>query len=121
MPEFAGRHAPELARDPDVDARRLFEATAFHQAHGGIDDGLRRKAVVVARFESEDVARQMKRADLAPPIGKQLVSPNRAADDLIDVFGWLVLAVNLLVLPVRKLRRHEAGMSGQRAELVWIG
>ena len=94
MPEFAGRHAPELARNLNIDARGLFEAAAFHQAYGRIDDGFRREAVALARFKSEDVARQMNCADLAPSIRKQSVGPNRAADDLIDVFGRLVLTVD---------------------------
>ena len=45
VPEVAGRHGPELARDLNIDPRRLLEAAALHQAHGGIDNGFRREPV----------------------------------------------------------------------------
>ena len=121
MPELTGGHAPEFAGDLDVYAGGLLEAAALYQAHGRVDDGFRGEAMAGARFESKDVARQEKCADLAAPVGEQLVSPNRAPDHLIDIFSQLILAVDLLVLPVRKFRRHEAGVPGQRAELVGLG
>ncbi len=62
------------------------------------------------RVESKDIARQMKGADLASSIRKQLVGPNGAADHLINIFRRLIFAVDLLVLPVGKLGRHEACM-----------
>src|SRR5258707_5278574 len=108
MPEFACRHGPEFARDLYIASRRLLETAAFHQPHSGIDNGFRRKPVGHSRFEPEYFARQEKRADLAASIGKQLVSPNRAADDLINIFRRLILAVDLLILPVREFGSHQA-------------
>ena len=98
-----------------------FEAAALHQAHGGVDDGFGREAMGGAGFEPEDVAGQMECADLAASVGKQLVGANRAADHLIDVFGRLILAVDFLILPVGEFGGDQAGMAGQRAELVGAG
>src|ERR1700687_1131147 len=63
----------------------------------------------------------MKRADLAPPVGEQLVCPNRAADDLIDIFRRLILAVDFLIFPVTKLRGYQAGMARKGTEMVRRG
>jgi hypothetical protein len=60
----------------------------------------------------------MEGADLAASVGQELVGTNRAADDLVNVLGLLILAVDFLVLPVGKFRRDKAGMAGQGAELV---
>ena len=96
-------------------SRGLLETAAFHQPHGGIDNGFRRQAAGNSQFEPEDIARQKKRADLAPSIGKQFVGPNRAADDLIDIFRRLVLAVDLLIFAVGELGRNEARMTREQA------
>jgi hypothetical protein len=84
MPQLAVRDTPKLARDLDMVVRRKLEAAALHQPHDGVDDGFRREAVAHFRFEPEDVAGQMKCADLASPVGQQLVGANRAADDLVE-------------------------------------
>src|SRR5947208_3093026 len=64
----------------------------------------------------------MKRTDLASPVGKQPMCPDGAADNLVDVFGRLILAVDFLILPVRELTCDKAHVAGQRAELVsWVG
>ena len=60
----------------------------------------------------------MKRADLASPVGKQLICPDGAADNLVDVFGRLILAVDFLILPVRELTRDKAHVARQRAQVV---
>ena len=60
VPEVAGHHGPEFARNLAIDACRLFETAAFHQAHGGIDDGFRREPVSHSQFKPENIARQMK-------------------------------------------------------------
>ena len=121
MAKLAGRHSPKLARDLDVDAGRLLEVAALHQAHGGIDDGFRREPVGRPRLEPEDVARQMERADLAPPVGKQPVAAHRAGDDLVDIFRGLILAVDFLILPLAELARHQTRMPCDGCKLVGNG
>ena len=73
--------------------------------------------MVSPEFQSKDVAWQKKSADLAPPIGQEFVGPNRATNNLIDIFRRLILAVDFLVFPVGEFGRHKAGMPGQPAEL----
>jgi hypothetical protein len=53
----------------------------------------------------------MEGADLAAAVGEQLVAAHRAGDDLVDIFGRLVLAVDLLVLAVGELGGDEADMA----------
>src|ERR1700676_967898 len=95
MPKVTGCHCPEFARNLNIASRRLLKAAAFYQSHGGIDNGFRREPVDHSRFEPEDVARQVKRADLTPSVRKQLVGPNGATDYLIDVFRRLILSIYL--------------------------
>jgi hypothetical protein len=71
-----------------------------------------------SQFQPKDIAREMKRTYLASSVGKQFIRPDGAADNLIDVFGWLILTVDFLILPVRELTRDKAHVAGQRAELV---
>jgi len=61
------------------------------------------------------------RADLAPPVRQQLVASNRAGNHLVDIFRRLVLAVNFLILPVAEFGYHQAGMPGNRSELIGSG
>jgi hypothetical protein len=63
----------------------------------------------------------VKGADLAAAVGKKLVAAHRAGDDLIDIFGRLILAVNLLVLVVREFGGDKADMAGDRAEPIGGG
>ena len=118
MPEIAGGHRPELARDLNVDAGGLLEAAALHQPHRGIDDGFRGQPVDRSGFEAEDVAGQVECADLTPSVGEQLVAANRARNHLVNVFRRFILAVDFLILPVGELGRNEAGMPGHGAKLV---
>src|SRR5436190_22360336 len=122
MTKVARRDGPEFARDLDIRFRCLLKMTASHQPHRSIDDSLRREPVGGSQFQPKDITREMKRADLASPVGKQLMCPDGAADDLVNVFGRLILAVDFLILAVRELSRDKAHVAGQRAELVsWVG
>src|SRR5947207_1751701 len=118
MAEVARRDGPEFARNLDIRFGGLLKTTASHQPHGRINDSLCGEPVGRSQFEPKDITREMKRTDLASPIRKQLVRADSAADNLIDVFGRLILAVDLLILPVRKLARCKAHVTGQCAKLV---
>ena len=69
-----------------------------------------------ARFETENVARQQKRADLAPSVGQQFVGPNRASNNLVDIVGRLVLAVDFFIFAVRRTRSPQGQDDPEQAE-----
>jgi hypothetical protein len=50
-----------------------------------------------AQFQAKNIASEVKRPNLAAPVAEYLVGPHRAADDLVDVVGRLVLAVYFTV------------------------
>ena len=56
----------------------------------------------------------MKRADLPAPVVQKLVGSDRAANDLVDVFGRLAFAVNLLFAFVERFGRDERGVTRQK-------
>ena len=74
-----------------------------------------------AGFEAEHVAGKVEGADLAAAVGEKLVAAHGAGDDLIDVLGRLVLAIDLLFLAVGELGGNEADMASDRTELVGDG
>jgi hypothetical protein len=49
-------------------AGHALQALAFNKASGGVDDGFGSETMKIAIFEAEDIARQMKRADLAATV-----------------------------------------------------
>jgi hypothetical protein len=116
VPEFAGGHSPEAAGHLNRDAGRLFKIAAFHQAHGRIGDGFRGQAMGQSGLKSKDVAGQVERTNLSAAIGEQLVAPDRAANDLIDVFSGLVFSIDFLVLLVGEFRGDQAGVTGNGVE-----
>ena len=62
-------HGQDAADDGGVSVRHALQAFAFHQANGGVDDGFGCETMEIAIFEAEDVAWQMKTADLTAAIG----------------------------------------------------
>ena len=67
-----------------------------------------------AGLQAEHVAGQVKRADLPPPVVQKLVGSDRAANDLVDVFGRLAFAVNFLLGIVGRFRCDERWMTRQK-------
>ncbi|MGY4344393.1 hypothetical protein ACVWXM_000857 [Bradyrhizobium sp. GM7.3] len=119
--KLTGGHRPKLAGDLDVGGCGLLEARALHEAHSGVDDSFSSKAVGGAGFEAEHVAGKVEGADLAAAVGEKLVAAHGAGDDLIDILGRLVLAIDFLFLAVGELGGNEADMAGDRTELVGDG
>ena len=70
------------------------EAAPLDQANRGVHDRLRRKPVLASVFQPEDVAGEVKRADLATAVRKQLVASHCAGLDLIDVLRRLLFSVD---------------------------
>src|SRR5262245_23215464 len=63
--------------------------------------------MLVPNLETENVAGQMKSSDLAAAVHQHLVGPHGPADDLVEVIGRLVLAVDLAIPCKRHARAHE--------------
>ena len=72
-------------------------------------------------FQAKDVAHQVKCADLAASVGEELVAPNRAVNDLVDIVGRLGLSVNLGAPGVFELAQDElrARQAALLAEELW--
>jgi hypothetical protein len=62
----------------------------------------------IARFKPEDVAGQVEGADLPASIAKNLVGPDRTADNPVHVVRRLVLAIDLGIAAVRHRGAHQA-------------
>jgi hypothetical protein len=75
------------------------KALSSDQANGGLYDRFCGKSMRLAVLQPKYIAGQVKRADLAAAIGEQLVTSYRPLCDLINVFGRLLLAVDLLPTP----------------------
>src|SRR5215467_8568973 len=68
----------------------------------------------VFRLETENVAGQMESSDLTASVHQDFVRSHRPAYDLVEVFGGLVLAVDLGVSHKRHARTHELDRTGLR-------
>src|SRR5262249_30937657 len=69
--------------------------------------------------EPEHVARLIEGADLAAAIGQDLGRPHRAADDLVEIFGRLALAINLFVAGKRHAGSHQVDRTAQQPTFAW--
>src|SRR5260370_2283459 len=97
-------HVQEASDDREIGFRHALQAFAFHQANRGVNDGFGCEAMEIM-FEAEDIASQVKRADLAATVREKLVAPNRAFNHLIDVVCWLCFSENLGAPSVFELGR----------------
>src|SRR6516225_4339452 len=112
--QFAGGQLPHLAGDIIVPCRKRHHRAAFDHDNLAVGDRFRRKRVLVSGLETENVAGQMEGSDLTAPVHQDLVGAHRSTDDLVEVFGWLVLAVDLGVGGKRHARAHELDRTGLR-------
>src|SRR5207302_8363139 len=108
----------EIGSNLDVRSGGSLEAATLHQADSCIGYGFGGQAMRRTGIETEHVAGQVERADLAPSVVEKLVGANRTADHLIDVFGRLTFAINLLLFPVGIFGGNHARTAGDYAELV---
>ena len=63
--------------------------------------------MLVAHLQAENVARQVECADLAAAVVQDLVGADRAADDLVEVLGRLVLAVDFDIAAEAYCHAHQ--------------
>jgi len=81
--KVVGRHTKNLENEGFIGFCYTFQALTLHKANGGINDGFGREAMVLAIFEPEDIASQVKRADLAATVGQKFVTSHRAFNHLV--------------------------------------
>src|SRR5262245_63603729 len=98
--QIARCHVEQIVRHLHIVLGHQLEAATLEQADGGIDDRFGGKAVLRPDLEPENVADEMKRADLAPAVREQFVAPYRTALDLVNVVGGLLLTEDFGALPV---------------------
>ena len=68
------------------------------------------KRVFLVGFETEDLAAQVERANLTATILKDLVGPDGAFHDLIEILGRLAFAVDLdIALELHRGAEHFEG------------
>ena len=102
-PQFTRRQRPQLARDVVVSLRESRDGTPTDKQHARFDDRFSRVRVLALEFKAEDVAGRMKGLNLAPSVGQDSVGADSAADDLVEMFGRIALAVNLLVATEKRV------------------
>ena len=81
--------------------------------------GLGRKGVLLGELKAENVAGQMKSADLTAAVAEDLVGTDAAADNLVEVFGGLVFAENLRIAGKRHDGAHQ--VHGLRERFAFTG
>src|SRR5208337_4814709 len=107
--QLAGGHRPQLAGDGDVALGRGLEAAALDHPHRRFDDRFGSQAVAGSGFKTENVAGEMEGADLAAAVAEEAIAADRAARDLVDVFGGFALAEDAFVAAVSEFGGDELG------------
>src|SRR5262249_1542090 len=111
---FNGSHGPELASNRTIACGQRHHRGSPHYEQLAINDRLGRVRMFVADFKPEDVSRQIKSTDLAAPVIEYLVGARAAAKDLVQIFGSLVLGVDLGVPCKGHNRAYHLDLADQR-------
>ena len=77
------RHTKNVENEGFIGFRYTIQALTLHKPNGGSNDGFGREAMELTIFEAEDIASQVKRADLAATVRQKFVTPRRAFNHLI--------------------------------------
>ena len=87
--------------------REVHHRAALDDEHVAVGNRFGREGVFSAGLEAKDVTGQIERADLAAAVGQHLVGAHCAADDLVEIFGRLGLAVDFGVATKSHLAAHH--------------
>ena len=68
MLKIVSRHGQEAPSHRRIGFGHVLQALAFNKTNGAVDDGFGCEPMEIAILEAEDIARQVKCADLAPPV-----------------------------------------------------
>jgi hypothetical protein len=100
-PQLAVGEGEEFATDGGITIGKRRQHAALNHEDFRIGYRLGRKDVLFVELQSEDVAGQIKPADLAAPVAENLVGAHAAADDLVDIVSWFVFAEDFRIPLVR--------------------
>ena len=101
MLEIFSRHFQQVSNHCRIGLRHTIQAFAFDTVSGDVDDGFGRETMDSPFSKSENIARQVKGADLGRR-RQELVTPNRPFNYLIDIVGGLCLSENFRAFGILK-------------------
>src|SRR6516162_4740257 len=105
----SGDQTPDVVRGGDVTfGEPGKKALALCDPDRRIDDCFGRKSMNSTVLGTEDIARQMKRADLPPTIGKLFATPNCALTYLVKVVRRFSFSKNLRAAAIFTLAPKSA-------------
>ena len=84
MQEIVGCKAEEIMCDPHINCCDVFKAMTPHDAHSGSDNRLSGKPIICTILKPENVAWQVKCANLATSVGESLITSDSTPNELID-------------------------------------
>jgi len=113
--QITGGHDQEIACDRRVHLGDVLETGAPREANGGLDDRFGGETVRGTVFQAEDVANQVKCANLSPAVREELVAPHRTLDHLIDIFRRFCLPEDFRAPIVSKFAQNDL-RSGKSVE-----
>jgi hypothetical protein len=111
--EGAHHGGDDLAGEGGVGGRQGFQAAAAVRDHRGGAQGLGGEAVLVSRFDAEDVPRKVKGVDLPASVAQELRGPDRAGHHLVEEGGAVALGEDGLVLGKAPGRSQGRGLGGR--------
>nr|WP_247774287.1 hypothetical protein [Bradyrhizobium sp. 192] len=95
MLQILGDQPDKLGRAACLISHAAKQGTLSDNPHFGFDESFCGKAVGFVALETEHVARQMERVDLAATVREQPVGSHRSGDDLVDVLRLVSFAKHL--------------------------
>src|SRR5690348_15157576 len=87
--QLATGQRKELLGHRRVAGSKLSEGTTLDHQHSGVAYGLSRQTMFIGEFETENIAWQIKSADLASAVAQDFVSTDSAAKDFVKVIRGL--------------------------------
>src|SRR4029077_1444321 len=107
MLEAGGGRVQQIACDQRAPPCYEFQTLTFYQPDLGVDDRFGCKAVNGSVLQTEDIAHQMKGANLTATVEEKLVASHCPKRHLIDIIGRLILSEDLFVFFIAKITKID--------------
>ena len=105
--QLAAGQREELPRDRSVAPGQRVDRAALDHEHFGVGDRLGGQRMLVGEFKTENIAGQIKSADLTAAVAEDFVGANAAADDLVKVVGRFVIAEDFGIARIGHHGAHQ--------------